>query len=111
MPRVNIPVTSIGKAGVTKPTEITGDATNGHIVVGLNTSLILEVHNVHATLPQTITLITPGTVDGNAIADPIRTIPAASVKQVSDLDPSVYGDNLEFTVSTTDIKLSAYRSA
>jgi hypothetical protein len=75
------------------------DAVNGNSYP--NTGLTgLRVKNTD-TNPHTITLITPGAVDGTlAIADDPRTIPASSTKWIGRLPVAVYGATVQFTADS-----------
>jgi hypothetical protein len=107
MPRANLTVTKLNRDGVTDVTPTTGDATNGHAMA--NTGItVLRVQNAHATLAKTVTFVTPGSVDGQAVADRTESIPALTTQFFGDFQPSIYGSSLGINVESTDIKLTAY---
>jgi hypothetical protein len=60
----------------------TGDVSNGRT--------FLHVKNAGGS-PDTVTVITPGTVGGLAIADQVVTVTNATEKFIGPLDPVLYG--------------------
>lgn len=107
MPRVSIPVTKLSEAGVADPTETDGDATNGHSLPN-GGHTVLRVRNAHATLARNLTLGTPVTVGGKAVADTVVAIPALATRTFADLSPGLYGSSVPVDVETSDLKLIAF---
>lgn len=107
MPRATIPVTKLSEAGVADPAETNGDATNGHSLPNSGHT-VLRVRNAHATLARNLTLGTPVTVGGKAVADTIVSIPAVSTRTFADLSPALYGSSVPVDVETSDLKLTAF---
>lgn len=107
MPRVTIPVTKLSDAGVADPAETNGDTVNGNTVPNTGKTL-LRIRNAHATLPQTVTFVTPVTTGGKAVSDNPIAIPATETRTFGDFNPSVYSSNLPIDVSSADLKLIAY---
>lgn len=70
--------------------------------------VVLRVTNGGAEATN-VTIATPGTVDGNAIADLVVAVAAGKTKLIGPLDPGVYNDgkgNLAVTLSkVTSVKL------
>jgi hypothetical protein len=89
------------------PTPAAADTTNGNSCA--NTGMtILRVQNTD-TNPHTLTLITPGTVDGTlAVADDPRVIPASSKQFIGRLPVAVYGSTLQFTSDSTTLQITVF---
>ncbi len=118
MPTTNVPVTTISRAGVatgSDASEVAGDTTNDHNMVNTGVEF-LSVRNAGVT-PRTLTLITPGTIDGQAVGDRAVTIGASATgKLVGPFPTNIYsqlsGDDkhkLKFTVDHADLKLLAFK--
>lgn len=106
MPRVPITVTKLTPAGTAIPTEQDGDATNNHSMANSGKT-VLTVRNAHATLARNLTLLTPVTVGGKAVADDVISIPALATRRFSDLSTALYGTSVPIDVETSDLKLYA----
>ncbi len=107
MPRVNVPVTDITRAGITPATEVNGDATNQHSFAN-DGATWLEVRNGGAS-PRTLTLVIGTTVDGNAVTNPTVALAASALKKVGPFPVGIYGTTMSVNVDHADIKLTAYR--
>ncbi|MFG1997885.1 hypothetical protein ACGFNU_01905 [Spirillospora sp. NPDC048911] len=107
MPRVSLPVTKLTRDGVPPAAEQSGDPANGHACVNSGETII-EVRNAHASALQSVTFVTPGTVDGLAIADRKVDVPAGQARRFGGFPPAVYGSVLNIDVTTADLKLTAY---
>src|SRR5690349_4664641 len=105
MARTVLPVTQAVRGGVASPTEQAGDPTNGHVVTNSGRT-ILTVRNADTSSHQ-VTFETPGTVDGQAIADRVVTVAASSSQDFGDLPTSVYGTQLKIDVDSAQLKLVA----
>jgi 3D (Asp-Asp-Asp) domain-containing protein len=112
MPRTPITVNALSAASapgtvLTDPTPTAADTANGNSVA--NTGMTyLRVKN-NDTAQHTITLLTPGTVDGSlTIADDPRVIPASSVGFIARLPVSVYGSTLQFTSDSAQLGITAF---
>lgn len=108
MARVNVPVTLITRAGVAGATEVNGDATNNHVVIN-DSNTWVEARNAHATLPQTVTVLTARTVDGQAVTNRVVSVPALSSRRIGPFSIEDFGSSLQVNVSTSDIKLTAFK--
>jgi len=109
MPRVNVPVTSITRVGIDPPAVVAGDSVNNHSMVS-DGNAWLEIDNADATNPHTMTVPVPPTVDGQAVASRVYTIPATTVgRRFGPWPVSVYGRTLNFNVSSSQLKLRAFR--
>jgi hypothetical protein len=100
----------VNVAGVAGTSEGSSFANNGNVFI--------EVNNVHATLARVITVVTPSTVLGLAIADLTVSIPALSTRKIGPFPPAEFnqvGDNsglvfIEFPAGTeSDLHVAAYR--
>lgn len=115
MARAALTVTKITRAGVAPPAQQNSDATNDHYIPGNDGTIFLEVTNVNAG-EQDVTIITPGTVDGNAIADLVVPVPGSSaVRLIGPFPPAIYnqadGSVYVDPEISTDLKFRAYRVA
>lgn len=80
MPRTNITVVEITRAGVAA-TEVAGDTVNGNqFDHGART--FLRARNADGAAPHTATIQTPGTVDTLAIADRVVSVPASATRYI-----------------------------
>lgn len=105
MARTVLPVTKAVRGGVASPTEQAGDSTNGHVVTNSGRTIV-TIRNAD-TSSHTATLVTPGTVDGQAIADRVITIGASSSQDIGALPTSIYGSKLQINVDSSQLKLVA----
>lgn len=105
MARTVLPVTRPARGGVASPTEQAGDPTNGHIVANSGKTLI-TIRNADTSDHQA-TIVTPGTVDGQAIADRQVTITAGASVDFGGFQPSIYGSQLSIDVDSAQLKLAA----
>jgi hypothetical protein len=105
MARTVLSVTKAVRGGVASPTEANGDSTNGHVVTNTGKTII-TVRNAD-TNPHSVTFITPGTVDGQAVGDRVVSIPASSSRDFGGLPTSVYGSQMQIDVDSSQLKLVA----
>lgn len=59
----------------------------------------------------TVTITTPGTVDGNAIADKVITLAASAKTRIGPLSTVVYGPTVTVTGSVVGVTLAVYQLA
>ena len=83
MPRVQIPVTEVTVAGVAPPAQVTGDATEKHFLALGRGDIILEAENVGSTVTRDVTIETPGTVDGIAVAEQVVSVPKETKRYIA----------------------------
>lgn len=112
MPPVSIPVTQLTDAGVAPPAQTNGDLTNGNQLDFNDGRIIVEVISTDAGA-QSVTVVTPGSVGGFAIADNVVAVPAGATRIIGPLSPSTYNQSdgsvrVNPSVSTT-LKFRAYR--
>lgn len=107
MPRVDVPVKKITKAGVGKATEVNGDPVNNHSVIN-DGRTVLFIRNAGATVARTATLKVKQVVDGLAVASRTYLVPLSDQVEAGPFDPLVYGSTLEVDVDNAELKLSAY---
>lgn len=107
MPRTNLPLTQITRDGVAPGAEVNADTANNH--QGVNDGRVfLLVRNAGAGA-QNVTLLTPGTVEGLAIADVVVSVPAGASRYIGPFPPATFGDPLQVDVASADLRLTAYR--
>ena len=94
MPTTDIPVTDVTRNGVdhgADATEIAGDIANDHSMSNTGKEFI-SVRNSGASV-RTVTLVTPGTVDGEAIADRTVSIAASATgKLIGPFPVAIYNN-------------------
>lgn len=110
MPRVDIPVTQLNRTGVAPPAQINGDLTNKHQFPN-NGATIIEVVSSDAGA-QTVTVETPGSVDGLAVADQVISVPAGATRFIGPFPTTIYNQSdgmlyVNPSVSTT-LKFRVY---
>lgn len=112
MPRTEMPVTTLtgAVAGIPEATPVACDVANGNVISNLSEHMWLEVSNSVAS-PGTINLVTPGDVQGRAVADDTVTIPASATRRrLGPFAKAVYGNSLQFTGSATTLTVAAYQT-
>lgn len=105
MARTVLPVVQAARNGVTSPTEQAGDTTNGHVVTNSGRTIV-TVRNAD-TSAHSVTFVTPGTVDGQAVGDRTASVPASTSMDFGDFPTSVYGSQMAITVDSAQLKLVA----
>lgn len=108
MPRTEVPLRTITKAGYTPTALVAGDLTNGNVVKGNNGAIWLEAKNTGVS-PYTLTVNTPGTVEGNPIGDKVYTLAASAELRVGPFSQHAYGNDIEFNVNNVAITVAAYQ--
>jgi hypothetical protein len=113
VPSTALTVRNITLSGLTPAAEVAFDTANGMNLPNNNgkTSWI-EVTNTHATNTMTLTVVTPGTVGGRAVADDSYSIPAGPTtkRRYGPFPVSVYGETVEFTATGTGtLTIAAYQ--
>jgi len=108
MPRVNVPVTAITRAGVTPAAEVNGNATDNHVVAN-NGRTVLLVRNANgSSTTRTLTVIIQGAIDGFAPAPRTYPIAAGASRYIGPFDTVAYGTLMQVNVDNAELKLSAY---
>lgn len=112
MANITKAVQDIVAAGVT-PTYTTPTITDTYLVNN-NGKTLIHVKNANAA-PTVVTIVTPNTVGGNAIADLTVTVPATTGDvMIGHLPPAIYnnsGGNLEITFSVaTSVTFATLRA-
>jgi hypothetical protein len=115
MPRVNVPVTAIVRAGVVNGatgSEVTSDSTNHHYFAN-DERTFLHVRNTDSGA-GTVILQIPVTVDGQTVTGATISIPATSQKLIGPFPNPIYqqpsdAPNVWVNVSTNLLKLQAFK--
>lgn len=90
-------------------TVTTGDASNGHYVENDGMTAILAKNTNGSATARTITFLTPGTVDGQAVGDRTESIPAGETQFFGPFPTASYGRTLNIDVSHAEVTLEALR--
>jgi len=112
MARTEIPVTTLtgSTTGVLNTTPVALDATNGNVISSISPTTWLELTCTVAG-PVTVTLTTPGDVQGRAIADDSLSLSTInSVRKFGPFDTDIYGPNLLINGPAT-VTAAAYQLA
>lgn len=109
MPRVALTVQQVTRTALT-PTMSAADSANGHQFSN-DGNVWLEVTTTGTT--ANLTILTPGTVDGLAIADRVIALPATGSRKIGPFPPDVYNQadgNVYVDLSAqTGITLGVFR--
>jgi hypothetical protein len=119
MARVDIPVRQIvpfadpfAQVGIDPDTnEIDADTGLNHQFDN-NGRTFLQARNSDAGGAHNVTIITPHTVDGLAVADRVVSVPLSSTLWIGPFPKSIYsaaGDVVQVNPATTDLKFRAFR--
>lgn len=95
--------------GVSDPTPVAADATNGNSVPNV-AGLILTLNNTDSN-PHTVTVVTPATHSGYAVADLVITLAATTKKNFSNFPTEAFGRTITFTANSTTVMVSAMAPA
>lgn len=112
MARTEIPVTTLtgSTTGVLNTTPVALDATNGNVISSISPTLWLELTCTVAG-PVTVTLTTPGDVQGRSIADDSLSLSTiGSVRKFGPFPTAVYGSSLLINGPVT-VTAAAYQLA
>lgn len=109
MPATAITVVRPTIDGVTPPSAVASDATNGNSVPNL-AGLVLTLDNTD-TNPHTIAFVTPVTHGGYAVSDKSVVLTAGSVKAFSNFPSDSFGRTLEFTTGSATVTVTAVAPA
>lgn len=109
MPRVNIPHQQLSRSGVitggTGVSEVNSDAANDHQLVN-DEKVILQVRSTDAG-SQSVTFVTQGTVDGQAVGDRVESIAAGVTRTYGPFPVSIYGDLMQIDVTVGTLRFLA----
>lgn len=115
MPRVQIPINDIVRAGLAQPAQVTADATNNHYLDSNSGNVFIEVISSDAG-SQTVTVKAGDaiTTDGLTLSDLTLTVAAGATKYFGPFRPRTFKQSadsnriyLNPSVSTT-LKFRAY---
>lgn len=95
----------IVRTGLT-PAYGAGDAANGHYFDNRSQEVHLHVKNGDAS-PMTVTIVTPGTIDGLAIPDLVVTVAATDEKIIGPFRNDLYGQAEQALSKAVTIDLSS----
>ena len=112
MPRVDVPITQLTEQGVAPPAQVNADAANDHQLAYNDGRVFVEVVSSDAGA-QSVTIITPGTVGGLAVADQVVAVPAGATRLFGPLPPAIYNQpdgtvSFDPSVTGATLKFRAY---
>lgn len=96
-------------SGVADPTPVAADAVNGNSVPNLD-NLILILNNTDSN-PHTVTVVTPATHAGYAVADLVINLSATTKRSFSNFPSDAFGRTLVFTANSSTVTISAIAPA
>lgn len=107
MALTDIPVNQVIRtgSGLADPTAANGDNVNGN---GVANDGRVMLRLVASSGTPTVTVVTPGTVDGNAVADITYTLSTAAIF-VGPFPVDVYGSTLSLTSSADTTRITPFR--
>lgn len=105
MARSAVPLVTSTTKGVKRATAATGDPVNGHYLQNSGREK-LHVNNSGAS-PYTVTIKFSTTVDGQAVADYVQSIPAGELWTFGPFNTTYYGTQVLIDVSNAALKLDA----
>lgn len=115
MPRVQVTVTEIVRAGVAPPAQVDADATNDHYFTGNDGRVFLEIQNTD-TVSRTVS-VQPSptfTADGLTVSPLVITVPNGVTRLAGPFRVSTFKQNASADVYfdpevSTVLKFRAYR--
>lgn len=111
MARTPIPITQVTQDGVAQPAQTNSDAANDHELAFNDGRVLLEVGSVDAGA-QNVTVVTPGSQGGLAVADLVVSVPAGGVRLIGPFAPSVFNQadgKVHIDVGVGTLRFRAYR--
>lgn len=110
MPRVNVPVTTITRAGVADATPVTGNPTDNHSVINSDGSVWIEAENTGASSRQ-VSVLFEDAVDGQTVPAKTYSLAAGARRRIGPFPVRYYGSVLQVDVNHAEVELSAYTLA
>lgn len=110
MPATAVTVTRPTIDGVTTPTAVASNATDGNTVPNVS-GLLLTLNNTDAANPHTINFVTPVTHGGYAVADKSVTLLASTSKVFANFPSETFGRTLTFTTGSATVTIVAMAAA
>lgn len=107
MPRVQIPIVTANRAGVTL-TETTGDAVSNHYIVNDGSTAVI-VKNSGTTVARTVTFHVARKVDGFSVDPRTETLAVGEEQIFGPFDVHVYGSYLLIDVDNAELTLKSVR--
>ncbi|MFC6885289.1 MULTISPECIES: hypothetical protein [Actinomadura] len=106
MARIPLAATRPARGGVTAVAEVDGNTVDGHVVTNTGRTVI-TVRNADASNPHSVTFVLPQTIDGQAVADRVVSIPASATRTFGGFVTEWYSQRLSIDVDSTQLKLQA----
>lgn len=112
MARGDLPVTDITRDGIAPAAEVNADTVNNHDFANDGRTFLL-VRNSDAGGPHNVTIVTPGAVDSQAVADRVVAVPASSSRYIGPFSTNDYNvsGRVQVNVDHATLRLSTYRCA
>lgn len=108
MPATDIPVNVVVRtgSGIADPTPATADNVNNNSFINDGRTM-LRLTATSGT--PTLTVVTPGTVDGNAVADVVYTL-STSVVFVGPFPTEIFGSVVTLIPSANTVRITPFRT-
>lgn len=107
MPRTSLTVNRLSDVGTADPAPVAGDTVNGNAMPNTGKT-ILRVTNTDGAASHQLTLGTPITVGGKAVADTMENIPAGATYWYGGLPTSLYGTSTPIDVDDAQLELTVF---
>ncbi|MGW4728869.1 hypothetical protein ACWEQC_06760 [Streptomyces shenzhenensis] len=107
MPRTNVSVAQITRAGIAPPDETNGDSANNHVVSN-NGRVVLLIRNSGTTVARTVTFRFPVLIDGQSVIPKAVSIPTSASRYFGPFPVDTYGARLQVDVDNAELKLTAF---
>lgn len=105
MPRVAVNGADVTRAGVTLPTETTGNPTDNHAVVNDGKVVLIVRNSNGSSTARTLTIVLPGAVDGQGITPKATSIAAGATRVFGPYPVRSYGSTLQVNVDNAELRL------
>jgi hypothetical protein len=106
MPRLDMPVTTITRAGVAPPAEVVGDPANNHQFANDGETFLI-VRNAGATVARVVSVVFSRSVDGFVPAPRTVSVPVGATRYLGTYPPVDYGSTVAVNVDNAELRLTA----
>jgi hypothetical protein len=113
VPRVAIPITAVPITGIAPPAQVTGNPAEDHSIDPGSGPFLLECQNIGTGEAHTVTVRTPGKVDGVDIEEIVCSVPKEAIRWIRLEGRSAFRQedgNIYVDVASAELKFRAYRA-